>query len=196
MNLPNIISLSRIPILFIIAALLHCEWRGAVTIAWVLFVLGGLSDILDGYLARKYNLVSDFGKLMDAVTDKIYVLGHFIVLLAVGLMPSWTALLIVLILGREFLVTGLRSVAASKGHVIAAVSSGKAKTFLQLFSIGSFIAHQSIKMDLVNVFPGWFLGFAFYLSVGSFLLAVYSTVSSGVECIVSNWSFISPNKKS
>lgn len=130
-NIPNIISLSRIPILFVIVALLYLPTRGAATIALVLFIIGAISDWLDGYLARKYNMVSNFGKMIDTLTDKIFVIGLFVALLARAFFPEGSVFLILLIIGREFMITGLRLIAASKGLVLAAEKEEKLKPFLK-----------------------------------------------------------------
>ena len=94
MNLPNILTLSRIPLLFAVVGLLHLDskWHWPATVAFVVFVIAALTDYFDGYYARKMKLVSDFGKLMDAITDKILVLGLFAVLIAFDLLPKWGVL--------------------------------------------------------------------------------------------------------
>ncbi len=129
MNLPNAITFSRLImcIIFVIAACL-----GGVTgslIAFISFVLASLSDFLDGYLARRLNLVTSLGKLMDPLADKILVSSAFIYLTAEGWCPVWVTCLII---GREFLVTGLRQVAIEQGVVIAADQLGKWKTVFQM----------------------------------------------------------------
>ncbi len=81
MNWPNLITLSRVPALFVVVGLMFAEFRGAATAAFVVFVFGGASDWLDGYLARRFHIVSNFGKLMDALTDKVLVVGAMIAML-------------------------------------------------------------------------------------------------------------------
>lgn len=136
MNLPNIISLSRIPLVFLIVGCLYIPGTVGAFLAFFLFVLGSVSDWLDGFLARKYNLVSDFGKLMDALTDKVFVVGTCVALLPTKVLPAWGIILVLIIIAREFFVTGLRLVAASKGRVLAAENAGKLKTAIQMVSIG------------------------------------------------------------
>jgi len=104
MNLPNAISLSRIPLMFAIAGLMYCDWLGAASFAFWLFIVAACGDWLDGHLARKRGLVSSFGKLMDALADKIMVLGLVIVLVDKHQLPVSLALIT---LCREFLVTGM-----------------------------------------------------------------------------------------
>ena len=88
MNLPNLLTLSRIPLLFVISGLIYLEKPGAASLAFLLFVFAGLTDWLDGYIARKYNLISNFGKLMDALADKVIIVGMFITLLVIGMLPD------------------------------------------------------------------------------------------------------------
>ncbi len=136
MNLPNIISLSRIPLVFLIVACLYIPGTVGAVLAFLLFVLGSASDWLDGFLARKYNLVSDFGKLMDALTDKVFVVGTCVAFLPTKVLPAWGIILVLIIIAREFFVTGLRLVAASRGRVLAAEKAGKLKTAIQMVSMG------------------------------------------------------------
>jgi CDP-diacylglycerol--glycerol-3-phosphate 3-phosphatidyltransferase len=108
---------------------------GASTMAFILFVIGAITDWADGYVARKQGLVSNFGKLMDALTDKVFMVGLFITMVVLGELPGlWSLFLLLLILSREFLITGLRLVAASSGIILAAEKSGKHKTVSQIVS--------------------------------------------------------------
>lgn len=153
MNLPNAITLSRIPVMFVIVGLMYCHGAGTASIAFWLFIVAAIGDWLDGYVARKQNLITSFGKLMDALADKIMVLG--IVIGLVGMVtvvdgrpvhgvPIWLALLT---LCREFLVTGMRMVAASKGVIVAADSGGKTKTVTQLIALGFLLAAPMVQRD-------------------------------------------------
>ena len=139
-NLPNLLTVSRIVlvIIFVVMATLaepayfnnspdrmyQIRW-----IAYILVILAGLTDLLDGYLARKFNIVSDFGALMDPLADKIFVTGTMLIAIEYKLMPAFIA---VLVLCREFMVTGLRTLAAKKQIVISADRWGKLKTALQM----------------------------------------------------------------
>ena len=131
MSLPNLLTLSRIPILFGVVGSLYLPFAGSSSLAFVLFIIGALTDWADGYYARKQGLVSNFGKLMDALTDKVFMVGLFISLLVIGILPEWTLPLLLLILSREFLITGLRLVAASEGVVLAAERSGNIRLSLK-----------------------------------------------------------------
>lgn len=188
MNLPNLLTLSRIPILFGIVAFLYLPFTGASTLAFVLFVIGALTDWADGYVARKQGIVSNFGKLMDALTDKVFMVGLFISLLAVGILPDWTLPLLLLILSREFLITGLRLVAASSGVVLAAERSGKHKTVSQIVAAILLLLSEAVYQDFGTWIVAW-LGDALHLGgLVFFCIATLLTVSSGTQYLVKYWS--------
>lgn len=142
MNLPNALTILRIFIVpFLVVVLLTPfseKWLGVPShIAGVsLFLIAAFTDFLDGYLARKRNQVSRFGKLFDPIADKLLISAALISLVEKQLAPAWAA---VIIIGREFAVTGLRSVAASEGLVIAASGAGKLKMWTQVLAIAFLI---------------------------------------------------------
>ncbi len=175
--------------------LLYLRWQGAATLALLLFIFGGITDWLDGYLARKRNSVSDFGKLMDALTDKILIVGMLIAILAVGLLPSWGIICVLLIVSREFLVTGLRLVAASQGTILAAEKTGKQKTVFQIIAISVLLGPPAIHFDF-TLWTGWNLNiferFIYYTGIGFFLFATLLTVYSGGVYITKYWSLLFP----
>ena len=152
MSLPNICTLSRVPLMFIIVALLYADWTGCASLTFVLFVIAGITDFLDGYLARKWNQVSNFGILMDAVTDKVLLLGIMIALVDLERIPLLKepipVFLVLLIMGREFLITGIRLVAASKGVVVSADKGGKQKTVTQILAVGSLMLAAVVARDI------------------------------------------------
>ena len=125
MNLPNKLTLMRIILTPIFMAVLYWGFPGADYAALAIFIIASLTDLLDGKIARKYNLVTDFGKFADPLADKILVTAAMLWFVEQGRMPAW-ALLVVLL--REFAVSGLRMIASDKGRVIAAGWSGKVKT--------------------------------------------------------------------
>ena len=147
MNLPNILTLSRIPLMFIIVWLMFQSWLGAASLAFWLFIAGAISDWLDGHIARKRGITTVFGKLMDALADKIMIIGIMVAML----MPSWDypipLAFVLLTLCREFLISGMRMVAAAKGVVVAADRGGKTKTLTQLISIGCLLATPMVAWD-------------------------------------------------
>jgi len=188
-NLPNILTLSRIPILFGVVAFLYAPFSGASTVAFVLFVIGALTDWADGYCARKQGLVSNFGKLMDALTDKVFMVGLFISLLVLGVLPGiWSLFMLLLILSREFLITGLRLVAASSGIVLGAEKSGKHKTVSQMVSAILLLLSLVVHNDLPNLFPEIVGKVLYWGGLGFFVLATVLTVSSGTMYMVKYWS--------
>jgi CDP-diacylglycerol--glycerol-3-phosphate 3-phosphatidyltransferase len=144
MNTANKLTLLRILLipLFILALLLPNVWQGFAPYAhWVaamIFLAAAITDILDGKYARKHNVVTDFGKLMDPIADKLLTASCMIMLIGRGLMSFCDELMplfTIIVLAREFLVSGIRLVAASKGRVIAAGKLGKMKTLLQSISL-------------------------------------------------------------
>jgi CDP-diacylglycerol--glycerol-3-phosphate 3-phosphatidyltransferase len=135
MNLPNRLTVARFFVTVAFVFSLSLGWRYGHTLALLLFVIGAVTDYADGYIARRDGLVTDFGKLMDPLVDKIMISGAFICLVPV--IPSWAA---VVIISREFLITGLRLLAASKGIVLPAESIGKHKTGWQIATIVFLLA--------------------------------------------------------
>ena len=132
MNLPNKLTMLRILMVpFFVIAVALPGWQSQV-VALVLFIIASLTDLLDGKIARSRNLVTDFGKFMDPIADKLLVMSALIMLVEDGRMPGWVCMLI---LAREFIVSGFRLVAASKGTVIAAGIWGKLKTVSQMIYI-------------------------------------------------------------
>lgn len=132
MNLPNQLSLGRLVLCLVFVVVLECSgpWRGVA--AFAVFVLAALTDWLDGYLARKWNLITDLGKLLDPLADKILVCVAYIALVREGLAPLW---IVALIISREFLITGLRTLAAAKGVILGAERIGKHKTISQMVTV-------------------------------------------------------------
>ena len=151
MNIANKVTLGRflVTLVFIVLAAINTEWcRWA---GWGCGLIAAVSDVIDGYLARKYELVSDFGKLMDPLADKVFMAAALVVLTENNIVPGW---LVITVLTREFAVTGLRQLAVQKGEVIAAGVGGKIKTFVQFIYIAFggaiWIMHGSQGMGAVN----------------------------------------------
>lgn len=187
MNLPNLLTLSRIAILFVIVGLLYSPLPGAATAAFVLFIIASVTDWLDGFIARRYNMISDFGKLMDALADKILISGMFVVLLAMDIMRPWTVFLVLLILSREFLITGLRLVAASKGVVLAAEKAGKIKTVMQIVCVSLYLFEEALLKDFTKWTPQWLIETASWGAVIVFVLCAVLTVTSGATYMTRYW---------
>jgi CDP-diacylglycerol--glycerol-3-phosphate 3-phosphatidyltransferase len=197
MNFPNLLTLSRIPLMLIVIGLLYPDpsttWPGLRTLALFLFLFAALTDWLDGWLARKFGQVSEFGKFMDALADKVLTMGMFVSLLALGALEKCTLFLILLILSREFLITGLRLVAAAKGKTLAAEKVGKVKTVIQLLCISLFLGQLSLEVDGArfldpdtNIQVIEALRWSGQISL---IFATVLTVFSGVIYLVKYWKY-------
>ena len=136
MNLPNQLTVGRFFLTLLFVAALSSSWAWAYTAGLVLFSLASITDYADGEIARRYNLVTDFGKLMDPLVDKIMMAAAFICLVPLGAFPPWVAIIII---SREFLITGLRMLAASKGVLLPAENLGKHKTIWQIITVLYFL---------------------------------------------------------
>lgn len=135
MNLPNKLTIIRVCLIpFFVAALLfdHGNNYTMRIVANVLFIVASLTDLFDGKIARKYNLVTNFGKFMDPLTDKLLVCSALICLIELGQLPAWV---VIIIISREFIISGFRLVAADNGVVIAASYWGKFKTTFQMAAV-------------------------------------------------------------
>ncbi len=133
MNTPNLLTILRIlmvPVFVIL--MLSPSWRYDRYVAGILFILASFTDTLDGYLARKHNQITVFGKLMDPLADKLLVCSALICLVDLGQLPGW---IVIIIVGREFIISGFRQVAAERGIVIAASYWGKVKTVSQMVMV-------------------------------------------------------------
>lgn len=146
MNLPNKLTCSRMA-LIVPFVILMLYGRGEGTSKWIalaIFIIASLTDLLDGYIARKYQLITDFGKFMDPLADKLLVCSAMICLVDIGRLPSWICILII---AREFTISGFRLIAADNGIVIAASMWGKVKTVCQMFMVILMIANfQALPM--------------------------------------------------
>ncbi len=186
MNLPNLITLSRIPMMFVIVWLMYQEWTGAASLAFWLFIIAAVGDWYDGYLARRMGLISNFGKFMDALADKIMVLGLMIAFVDLDWIPVFWVLLH---LCREFLVSGMRMVAATKGVIVAADKGGKTKTLTQLIAIGFLLFVPMLATDWA-FFSGWELSpysaIIHKIGLALFIVGTAFSVSSGAAYI---WRF-------
>lgn len=150
MNLPNKLTMGRIILIPFIVVFLYMSHLYAWTriAALILYIMAAVTDWADGYIARKYNLVTNFGKIMDPLADKLLVTAPMLCLVEQGVFPAWCAMLII---AREFLITGLRVVAAADGTVIAATMWGKVKTTVQLIVLGIAVCFPRIMVKSVDV---------------------------------------------
>ena len=199
MNLPNLLTLSRVPFLFVISILMYWEFRYANSIAFVAFVIAGLTDWLDGKIARDMGIISVFGQLMDALTDKILTVGLFVLFLSIGILLDWMMFMVLLILAREFLITGLRMVAAAKSVVLPAEKAGKIKTVFQIISIGALIVARALEVDwqpYLNMEIEPVAVFGYYFGWILFSIATLMTVYSGSSYMIKYWGLFSGSSDS
>lgn len=191
MNTPNKLTILRILMIPIFVALFYitaipCNF----IISAVIFIIAAATDFLDGYIARKYKLVTNFGKFLDPIADKVLVSTALIVMLVpplgIQILPWYASIMVSLILARELIISGFRLVAAGQGQVIAADKSGKLKTFFTDISIVAILVFAQITplvFDITNIIGVILLGISTLL-----------TVVSGVECIVKNKAVLKDTK--
>ncbi len=167
-NLPNTITVLRIGVVPVLLFLpLNAGRLGSQVTAWI-FIVAATSDLVDGWLARRGQQVTRIGKLLDPLADKLVVATALIVLLSMGRIPPWATWMVVVIVGRELAVTGLRGLASAQGQVMAASNLGKAKTLIQNIAIGALL------------FPEPTLGLpAHALGLGMLAVATAITIWSG-----------------
>jgi len=145
-NAPNLMTLARIALIPVYLALLGYENRHNSFLAALVFSIAAISDWLDGWLARVSNKITTLGKFLDPLADKLIVLSALVMLLRLGRVPVWV---VVVILAREFLISGLRTIAMSEGVVISASQGGKWKTSLQLSGIIALMVHYHYGIDYI-----------------------------------------------
>lgn len=187
MNLPNLLTISRVPLMFIVVGLMYAQFRWAATAAFWLYIAAALTDWLDGKIARERGEVSSFGRFMDAVIDKVLVIGLMIALVNGDYFLGYNIgamMLLLCILCREFAISGLRMAAAVKGEVVEADTGGKVKTFVQMNAIGWLIGSRMLADDHPGMFAGddrtWVTtvrGIGMVLFVFSAVLTVTSGIS-------------------
>ena len=151
MNLPNKLTIIRVCLIpFFVAALLfdHGNNYTMRIVANVLFIVASLTDLFDGKIARKYNLVTNFGKFMDPLADKLLVCSALICLIELGQLPAWV---VIIIISREFIISGFRLVAADNGVVIAASYWGKFKTTFQMAAVILMIFNNPALTLVTNI---------------------------------------------
>lgn len=149
MNLPNKLTMFRVIMIPFFVVFLLCEITAVDKwIALAIFIIASLTDLLDGKIARKYNLVTNFGKFMDPLADKLLVCSALICLVELGKMPAW---MVIIIIAREFIISGFRLIASDNGVVIAASYWGKFKTTFQMIMICLLIADIAILSDITAV---------------------------------------------
>jgi len=155
MNWANRITLSRLLLTVIFVIALNSSWPYARTTALVIFLIAGLTDFIDGEIARRYGIITNFGKLMDPLVDKIMLAAAFISLVPLKAVPAWAATTIV---ARDFLITGLRLMASAKGRILPAESLGKHKTSWQVITVLFFLGlFSASELRFANEESVWWL---------------------------------------
>ena len=167
LNLPNSITLSRIAIVPVILLLAAMETQWSCFFATLLFIVAALSDLVDGYLARKNNLITSLGKFLDPLADKVLVSSVLIMFVELAWVPAW---IVIVIICRDLMVTGLRAVASDEGVVIAADKYGKWKTTLQMIALVPLLLHHD-----------WFGLPLIFLGTLLLYVSLFLTVFSGVN---------------
>lgn len=173
MNVPNALTVFRIMAVPFIIALLYFPSPTTCLLATIFFLVAILTDLADGFWARKYNQVTNFGKFLDPLADKILIASVLIMLVELNWVPAWIAIIVIV---RELLVTGLRAIAADKGQVIAADKYGKMKTIMQSVALVPLIYHYPffgidtaavgflllLVAVVLTVYSGWNYLYGFY----------------------------------
>lgn len=186
MNLPNKLTMMRVILIPVYLVLWHLDFAFNNYAALAVFVVASLTDFLDGYIARKNNLVTDFGKFMDPLADKMLVLTAMTCFCAMGRFPDWA---LVIVMAREFAVSGLRLVAVDNGRVIAAGMSGKVKTFSTMICLALMHLLERRPEGLYST-PDY----SVYLDWVCVIVIVATTLYSGVEYFVKNKDVLNWNK--
>lgn len=192
MNLPNKITVSRIFLIPLILIILTIDFNwGEINIgnnslpvtqlvAGIIFIFASITDWLDGYIARKYNLITNMGKFLDPLADKLLVSAAFIMLIELQIAPAW---IVIVIISREFAITGFRLVASGEGVVLAASSMGKLKTVSQILAV---------ILLMLNNFPFSYTSIPFDMIM--LYIALIFTVWSGLDYFVKNWNVMRDSK--
>lgn len=172
MNLPNKLTVFRMCMVPVFILFTYLPIPGRYLISLIIFLIAAITDALDGKIARKYNIITDFGKFMDPLADKLLVIAALICLIGPGFVPAW---IVILIVARELSVSIMRAIAAADGKVIAAANSGKIKTVTQMLAI-------------VFLLLGVHIGGGIILTVGTILIYVSAllTIYSGYEYFYKN----------
>ena len=172
MNTPNKLTLLRIFLIPIFVIVMLSQIKNSFLIACVIFIVASITDFLDGNIARKYNLVTDFGKFMDPLADKLLVLSALICMIEFDLVAGW---MVIIIVARELTVSILRAIAADNGKVIAASGGGKIKTTSQMIAIIFLLIGANFSNDILNLIG----------NIGMYI-ATFFTLYSGIDYLYKN----------
>ncbi len=182
MNLPNKLTISRIILACFFIFFLFIKGPGAKFFALAIFLIASITDYYDGLIARKRNSVTDFGRIMDPIADKILIIGGFLAFVEMEIIPAW---MVMVIIARELVITGIRILALSKKKVLSAEIAGKHKTVSQI------VAVLSILIFLIIRDSGFTFHYIGYYREGVFvlmLITVLMTITSGISFMLKNRS--------
>jgi len=185
MNLPNKLTLLRIVLTIVFLFFLFAHGVIYKILALIIFSIAAFTDFLDGHIAKKYGLVSDFGKFMDPIADKILTLAAFLAFVEMGLVPAW---MVIIIIFREFIITGLRLMALRKSTIIEATLAGKHKAASQMFAIFTILIFIILR-EIGYLLKFWTYEFQYYFGLMIFSLmfiTVVLTVISGASFFIRN----------
>lgn len=192
MNWANRLTLSRLVLTVLFVLALNSSWQYARTCALAIFLIAGLTDFIDGEIARRYGVITNFGKLMDPLVDKIMMAAAFISLVPLKAVPAWAATTVV---ARDFLITGLRLMASAKGQVLPAERLGKQKTAWQIITVIFFLALFSIaEMQNASEPPTWWLRARDDAGPVLVWITVALTIYSGIGFAWRNRELIAPDQ--
>ena len=187
LNLPNILTILRMLMIPVFAKMYYSDQQAA---SMLVFLLASATDLLDGYLARKWNQVTDFGALMDPLADKIFVTTIMLILVEYQLIAAWVAAVVIC---REFMVTGLRLLAVKQGKVISADKFGKLKTVLQMIMlfVGGLVWIHILDLNMV-IYKSIKLGHLWHTLLWGIVIV---TVGSGLNYFIKNRELIADKSK-
>ena len=174
MNLANRLTILRVAMIPVFLVVLYLGFPGSNIVAMIIFILAAITDFADGQIARRRNIVTDFGKFLDPLADKVLTFAAMLWFVEAGAMPGWVVLIIIM---REFAVTALRLIAATNGTVIAAANLGKVKTVCTIVVLVAMFLPLPNPVNII----GW-------------IIILVTTLVSGVEYFVKNKSVLSGSK--
>lgn len=180
-NLPNAITMLRVGIIPVLFFLLFNPDRIWSFVMALLFIMAALTDLLDGYVARKYKIVTNIGKLLDPIVDKLIVNTAMILMIPIGRIPAWIVSIIII---RDFVVDGIRTIATSEGMIIDASKLGKRKTLCQIFAVSALMIHYPFIGANAHMVGMVILFIALWLTIHSgvdYLLKFYRHVNNRLE---------------
>jgi CDP-diacylglycerol--glycerol-3-phosphate 3-phosphatidyltransferase len=190
MNWANRLTLGRLALTILFVFALSSSWAYGRTAALILFLLAGLSDYFDGEIARRYGIITKFGKLMDPLVDKVMMAAAFICLVPLRAVPAWAATIVV---ARDFLITGLRLLASSEGKVLPAEKLGKHKTSWQIVTVIFFLALLSAtEIKRASDQQSWWRNSWGYGGTALLWITIGLTISSGVGYLWQHRGLILP----